>query len=90
MKKYGSVVSAGQGRGDVIQPVVPPPPRTADTVASTSAANQAMKEAPAPNNVTSTNVSSTKVENRNTQAIKPPIRNQDSSFYNMVEARFVY
>jgi hypothetical protein len=90
MKKYGSVVSAGQGRGDVINPVTPPVPRTADRVASTSADNQAKKEAPAPNNVTSSTVSSTRVENRNTQAIKPPIRNQDSSFYNMVEARYVY
>jgi hypothetical protein len=89
MKKYGSVVSAGQGRGDVIQPVAAPR-NTADTVASTSADNQAKKEAPAPTNVNSTNVSSTNVQNRNTQAIKPPIRNQDSSFYNMVEARYVY
>ncbi len=89
MKKYGSVVSAGQGRGDVIQPVAAPR-NTADTVATTSADNQAKKEAPSPTNVTSTNVTSTNVQQRNTQAIKPPIRNQDSSYYKMVEARYVY
>jgi hypothetical protein len=65
-------------------------PAVADRVAKTSADVQASKDAPAPSSNVQTNVSQTNVQQRNTQAIKPPIRNQDSSFYNMVEARYVY
>ena len=72
-------------------PKVSTAPRpVAERVASDSTEVAAAKEsAPAASVNTVTN-NATKVENRNTQAIKPPIRNQDSSYYKMVEARYVY
>jgi hypothetical protein len=80
-----------QQQRDYEAKVKPQVPKKAEKVATVSNEVQAAKEQPAAStNVNSSNVSSTKVENRNTQAIKPPIRNQDSSFYNMVEARYVY
>jgi hypothetical protein len=96
MKKYGNVISAGQGRGDVYQPVptsanVKPQPRgTADKVAEMTTDVASAKDKPPQANINSSTVTNTNVKQSNTQAIKPPIRNQDSSFYNMVTARYVY
>jgi hypothetical protein len=44
----------------------------------------------APQINTASTVNQTNVQQRTTTAIKPPIRNQDSSFYNMVESKYVY
>jgi hypothetical protein len=96
MKKYGNVISAGQGRGDVYQPVptsanVKPQTRgTADKVAEMTTDVASAKDKPPQVNNSSSSVTNTNVKQSNTQAIKPPIRNQDSSFYNMVTARYVY
>ena len=96
MLKYGNVISAGQGRGDVYQPiptsakVAAAPVKIADRVATTSAENQAAKEQPAAASNVQTNVSQTNVQQRNTQAVKPPIRNQDSSYGRMVDRRYAY
>lgn len=65
-------------------------PIMAERVSQTSADVQAAKEQPAMMNTVQTNVQQTNVEQRSTQAIKPPIRNQDSSYGRMLDKRFVY
>jgi hypothetical protein len=98
MMKYGSVISAGQGRGDVYQPATvdttfkpASAPTSSKAVDSSSKDVAAAKESQgAPQINTASTVNQTNVQQRTTTAIKPPIRNQDSSFYNMVESKYVY
>jgi hypothetical protein len=66
-------------------------PTSSKAVDSSSKDVAAAKETQgAPQINTASTVNQTNVQQRTTTAIKPPIRNQDSSFYNMVESKYVY
>lgn len=66
-------------------------PTSSKAVDSSSKDVAAAKESQgAPQINTASTVNQTNVQQRTTTAIKPPIRNQDSSFYNMVESKYVY
>jgi hypothetical protein len=98
MMKFGSVISAGQGRGDVYRPA------TVDTTfkpASAPTASKAVdsfskdvataKEGQGGTQVNSTNsISQTNVQQKTTTAIKQPIRNNDSSLSKYNDSKYAF
>lgn len=98
MMKYGSVIQAGQGRGDVYMPPTldttfkpATKPTASKAVDSISKDVASAKEGQGGTQVnTASTVNQTNVQQRTTTAIKPPIRNNDSSLSKYNDSKYAF